>query len=158
MIGTPAREGTTSPCTTPKSASDARTSASIERSTPKSASISGDHVRAVRSINNVREALDASVRNSPPSTPPVKTHSSQESTVAKAGTRAPSARPRSSIQCIFVAEKYESRTSPVVSRTAAPCPSSSRRWHISLVRRSCQTMARWSGSPLSRSKPTVVSR
>ncbi len=73
----------------------------------------------------MRDALEASVaEDCPPSTPPLRTHSSQASTVASAGARAASASPRSKIQRILVAEKYGSSTRPVVSRTGVVAPRS----------------------------------
>ena len=41
---------------------------------------------------------------------------------------------------------------------ALPTPSALRRAHSSAVRRSCQTIARWIGSPVARSQTTTVSR
>ncbi len=157
-MGTPASGATTSPLTTPKFDADGSMVASMVASTPKRASISADQSRETRSINSVRDALDASVRKTPPSTPPVRIQSSHESTVAKLALVALSATPWSSIHFILVAEKYESRTRPVVARTAEACPSLSSSRQRSAVRRSCHTMARWRGWPFSRSKPTVVSR
>ena len=73
-----------------------------------------DQLRVARSINIVREAFDGSVANVPPSTPPLSHQSSQVSIVARLGVAASSSAPWSRSQRIFVAEKYESSTRPVV--------------------------------------------
>ena len=58
----------------------------------------------------------------------------------------------------MLAEKYGSSRSPVRSRTIGSTPSRFSDSVNSAVRRSCQTMAGCSGSPVSRSQTTVVSR
>ena len=108
----------------------------------------------------VREALLTSVTCC---APPVSFQISQVSMVPKA-----SSRPRrasrapgtwSSSQRILLAEKYASMSRPVFCwmsrgrrRRAFSCSQNS------AVRRSCQTIAWWIGSPVSRSQTTVVSR
>ena len=54
----------------------------------------------------------------------------------------------SRIQRILVPEKYGSSRSPVRRRTRSSAPSLRSLAHAGAVRRSCQTMARWIGSPL----------
>ena len=61
---------------------------------------------------------------------------------------------RRRIHSSFVAEKYGSGTRPVRARTRSAGSSAQR----SAVRRSCQTMAGWTGRPVRRSHTTVVSR
>ena len=107
----------------------------------------------------VREALVTSVTCSPCC---VRFQTSQLSTVPKASlpwlarSRAPGT--LSSIQRILVAEKYESIGKPVFSRTMASRPRSFSSSQKSAVRRSCQTMALYTGRPVSRSQTMVVSR
>ena len=59
---------------------------------------------------------------------------------------------------IFVAEKYGSRSSPVRSATFFSNPSAESRRQMSVVRRSCQTMAGPRGWPVFLSQNTAVSR
>jgi len=61
-------------------------------------------------------------------------------------------------QAILVAEKYGSSRRPVFAVISGSWPAALRAWHVSAVRRSCQTMALWSGLPVSRSQTTTVSR
>ena len=75
---------------------------------------------------------------------------------ASAWPRSPST--WSSIQRSFVALKYGSSTSPVVSRTRVSSPRALSSAHMSAVRRSCQTIARSTGSPVARFHTAVVSR
>ena len=49
-------------------------------------------------------------------------------------------------------------TSPVLSRTRCSCPSLLSRAQVSVVRRSCHTIAWWSARPERRSHAAVVSR
>ena len=46
----------------------------------------------------------------------------------------------------------------MVALTLTSCPPSRSAAHLPLVRRSCQTMARWIGRPVARSHTSVVSR
>ena len=64
----------------------------------------------------------------------------------------------SSIQRIFVAEKYGSTIRPVRDQMSSASPASLIPLQISAVRWSCQTMAFESGLPVDRSQMTVVSR
>ncbi len=59
---------------------------------------------------------------------------------------------------ILVPEKYGSITSPVRSRTSSSWPASRSSSQRAAVRRSCQTSALWTGSPVSGSQATTVSR
>src|SRR5579863_1306183 len=115
----------TAPLTTPKVDSDGWMVASIAGSTPNSVVIDADHCNVARSINIVREAFEASVAKTPPSTPPLNHHTNQESTVAKLGELRWSMWPPSRNQCILDAEKYGSSTSPVVERTDGVSPRAS---------------------------------
>ena len=79
-----------------------------------------------------------------------------------ASARARASSTSSRIQAILVAEKYGSSSKPVlpcsqasVSGLPLALASSAQR---GAVRRSCQTMALWIGSPVARSHTTVVSR
>ena len=63
-----------------------------------------------------------------------------------ARARAPATLSR--IHAILVPEKYGSSSSPVRSRTRRSAPSLRSLAHAGAVRRSCQTMARWIGSPV----------
>ena len=107
----------------------------------------------------VREALLTSVACT---WPPVSFHSSQLSMVPKA--RSPWAAAMcapltwSSSQRILVAEKYASSTRPVLCWICSAWPCSRNCAHSGSPRRSCQTMARWMGSPVRRFHSTVVSR
>ena len=49
-------------------------------------------------------------------------------------------------------------TRPVRSRTSGSCPAARSSSQRSAVRRSCQTSARWIGSPVAGSQATTVSR
>lgn len=84
---------------------------------PNSSQSSSDQRRTTMSKSMVREALVASVANTPPVRPPVRFHSTHESTVPRARSPVGGTPPSPSSQCILVAEKYGSRTSPVRSRT-----------------------------------------
>ena len=59
---------------------------------------------------------------------------------------------------IFVPEKYGSMTSPVRSLISCSCPCSRSSSQRAAVRRSCQTSAWWTGSPVFGSQATTVSR
>ena len=114
--------------------------------TSKSWSSSGSQALARRSMSSVRLALLTSVTWA---APPVSFQTSQVSMVPNAAapesafSRAPRTLRRS--QASLVAEKYGSSTRPVFSRNRASWPAALRRAHSSVVRRSCQTMAWWSG-------------
>jgi hypothetical protein len=107
----------------------------------------------------VRDALLASVTCT---LPLVSFHTSHESTVPKAS------RPAFAIafapvtfwriHVSLVAEKYASRTRPVLRRITRSSFRARRRSQSAAVRRSCQTIALQIGFPLSRSHTTVVSR
>ncbi len=99
----------------------------------------------------VREALVRSV-----AWRPVSLNTSHESIVPKTASRAASTL-RSS-HSTLVPEKYGSSTSPVRSRTRGSCPASRNSSQRAAVRRSCQTSALWTGSPVSGSHATTVSR
>ena len=107
----------------------------------------------------VRDALLTSVTWT---RPPVSCQTSQESIVpnaslpASAFVRAPGMLSR--IQASLVPEKYASMTSPVRCRTRLSKPSAFSASQRSAVRRSCQTIALQTGSPVCRSQTTVVSR
>ena len=126
-MGTPASSGTTSALTVAKLVVEGRMSASMDAGTSKSEVIALDQSSVSRSINIVREALEGSVRNTPPSLAPLSHQSSHVSIVQRLGDVAWSSTPESSSHFILVAEKYESRTSPVVARTSSPCPPCSSR-------------------------------
>ena len=64
----------------------------------------------------------------------------------------------SSSQRSFVPEKYASMRRPVLSVTTGPRPSAFSRSQRGAVRRHCQTMALWTGSPVRASHSMVVSR
>ncbi len=64
----------------------------------------------------------------------------------------------SSSQASLVAEKYGSSRRPVRACTSGSAPSARSRSQAAAVRRSCQTMARWTGAPVARSHTTTVSR
>ncbi len=97
----------------------------------------------------VRDAFDTSVACT---APPVSFHTSHVSTVPNAS---PSAEPVSRrIHSSLVAEKYGSAVRPVRVRIVSAGSARQR----SAVRRSCQTTAGYTGSPLRRSQTTVVSR
>ena len=93
--------------------------------------------------------------------PLVRFQISQVSTVPKriSPRRALSRTPGtcSRIQAILVALKYASGTSPVRSRIRLSYPSAFSCSIISEVRRHCQTMALYTGSPVLRSQHMVVS-
>ena len=93
----------------------------------------------------VRLALEGSVAST---SPPVRFHSSQVSTVPDAQLRpdrhAAAALPAGvSSHSIFVPLKYGSSTSPVRWRTSGRWPAAASASQRAAVRRSCQTMARW---------------
>ncbi len=107
----------------------------------------------------VRDALLGSVTCT---RPPVRFHTSHESTVPNASlpafalARAPGTL-RSS-HSSFVPEKYASTTSPVLRLISGASPRAFNRSHAAAVRRSCHTIAWCTGSPVARSQTTVVSR
>ena len=112
---------------------------------------SGSQRRSRMSNSSVRDAFERSVACSP-----VSLKTSQESIVPNAASGGTS--PSRISHSIFVPEKYGSSTSPVRSRTSGSCPASRSSSQRRAVRRSCQTIARWSGSPVPRSQATTVSR
>ena len=123
------------------------------RGTPNRSSSSSSHCSAWMLNSIVREALVTSVTCSRPL---VSFQISQVSIVPKA-SRPASARARapgtlSRIQRILLAEKYASMSSPVFRWISGAAPSAFSRSQKSAVRRSCQTMALWIGSPVSRSQ------
>ena len=109
------------------------------------------------SSSSVRDALPGSVANSP-----VSLNSSHASTVPNTArpSRALPASPSTlrSSHSIFVAEKYGSSIRPVFARIASSSPASRSSPQRAAVRRSCQTSARCSGSPVDGSQQTTVSR
>jgi hypothetical protein len=88
--------------------------------------------------------------------PPVSCQRSQVSTVPNASSpcaaRARSSGWASSSHAILVPEKYASSTSPVRARTSGSRPSARRRSQSGAERRHCQTIARWTGTPVRRSR------
>ena len=121
--------------------------------------MSSSQVPVFRLKSSVREALLGSVACT---RPPVNCHSNQLSTVPKANSPR-SARNRapgtwSSNHASLVPEKYESSTKPVLAAIPGAWPAARRASQNPLVRRSCQTMAGATGSPVWRSHSTVVSR
>ena len=96
-------------------------------------------------MNIVRDALVTSVTCTPPSTPPVRFHNTQQSVLpnnrspASAFSRAPSTFSR--IQTIFVPEKYVASGSPTFCLNRSTPPSAASRSTMAWVRVSCQTMA-----------------
>gem|GEM_PF-5129219 len=145
--------------TSPNTSEFDRTSGNIAREMPKSFNISSSHSPVRRLSNNVRDALVTSVACT---RRPVNCHNNQQSTVpnsnfpASARDRAPAT--LSKIHRIFVAEKYGSSRNPVRSATNASTPSRFSRAQKSAVRRSCHTIALYTGRPDSRSHTMVVSR
>ena len=132
-----------------------RTRCGMDRSRHSSAS----QVPVRRSMSIVRDALLTSVTCC---RPPVSFQTSQESTVpaasrpAAAFFRAPGTWSRS--QRSLDPEKYGSRTRPVFRRMTRSWPATRSRCIAAAVRRSCQTIARCTGRPVSRSQRTTVSR
>ena len=124
---------------------------------PKSSSSSGSQAPLAMSISSVRDALEGSVACSP-----VSLKSIHESTVPNTArpSRARSASPSTlrSSHSILVAEKYGSSISPVRSRMRSSSPASRSSSQRPAVRRSCQTSAWCSGSPVEGSQQTTVSR
>ena len=120
---------------------------------------SGSHAPVRRFISIVRDALLTSVTWR---RPPVSRCTSQESTVPAASSprraRARAPGTRSSSQASFEAEKYGSRRSPVLRRTISSPPLLRIFSRAPAVRRSCHTMALWTGRPVARSQRTIVSR
>ena len=112
------------------------------------------------SNSDVRLALVASVAWT---APPVSRHSRKQSIVPQASS------PRSA-RCPRAWRHYRGsrrswsprnrdRAAARFARGPAPRrPCAFRRAHSSAVRRSCQTIARWIGSPVARSQTTIVSR
>src|SRR5574340_804862 len=86
--------------------------------------------------------------------PPESFQSSQLSTVPNASSPCAAAMCApltwSSNQRSLVPEKYGSTTNPVEARICSACPASRSAAHSGSVRLSCQTIARWIGSPLRR--------
>ncbi len=120
---------------------------------------SASHAPLWMSNSKVREALLASVAWT---LPPVSRHSRKLSIVPKASSprsaRARTPSTSSRIHLSLVPEKYGSRIRPVRSRTSGSLPSALSCAHKAAVRRSCQTIALWTGSPVLRSHTTTVSR
>ena len=112
---------------------------------PKNESSSSSQSRVSRFISIVRLALVGSVTWTPPSTPPVRFHSSQVSVLPKtaspasAASRTPSTLSR--IHWILPPEKYVAGGSPALRRMTSPLPSRSSAVAMRSVRVSCQTMA-----------------
>src|SRR5258706_1600611 len=143
----------------PKACADGWMSGRIACGTRSRRSSSASHSPVLMSNSIVREAFDGSVTCV---RLPVSCQMSQVSTVPKASSPR-SARARapgtwSRIQAILVPLKYGSTTSPVFERISASAPSCFSSLHKDEVRRSCQTMALWIGSPVCRSQTMVVSR
>jgi len=96
-------------------------------------------------MNIVRLAFVTSVACTPPSTPPVRFQSTQESVVpnsswpASAFSRAPGTFSR--IHTIFVPEKYVASGRPTLALKRSTPPSAASRSTIDWVRVSCQTIA-----------------
>ena len=143
---------------TPNRPLEGRTSGRALAGTPNRSSSSSDHANERMSNSIVRLALDGSVANTPPSTPPVRFHSTHASMVPTARSGVTATPPSPSNHSTLVAEKYGSRTSPVVARTIGSAPSARRASQRAAVRRSCHTMARCRGWPVRRSHATTVSR
>src|SRR5205807_8681732 len=126
----------------PYTSLDDETAGSTERGTPNKSSSSSSQspVRRLNSI--VRDALLGSVTCT---RPPVRFHTSHESTVPKASlpafafARAPGTL-RSSHSSL-VPEKYASTTRPVLRLINGVSPRALSRSHAAAVRRSCHTMA-----------------
>mmetsp|Transcript_32599 Transcript_32599/g.77062 ORF Transcript_32599/g.77062 Transcript_32599/m.77062 type:complete len:221 (-) Transcript_32599:103-765(-) len=163
------------PCSVPPSATSPSTSALdvISGRAPRTAPspsvsmVSSCHCAAARSIIKVREALVTSVtwRVVPPTplAPPVRFHTSHESTVPTSAVPARSPSRTSGTfsmsQRSLDALKYVEMGRPVTPRTASCPPSSARSaCTTSLVRPSCQSIASYSGAPVRLSQTTVVSR
>ena len=128
-----------------------RGSGSEPGSTPSRSHSSSSQRRSRMSNRSVRDAFVKSVACSP-----VSLKTSQESIVPNAASRGTP--PSLMSHSIFVPEKYGSSTRPVRSRTSGSWPASRSSSQRRAVRRSCQTIARCSGSPVSRSHATTVSR
>ena len=125
----------------------------------KSASSSESHAAVRTFMSIVLEALLTSVTCS---RPPVSLKISQLSIVPAANSPAaarawPSGICRK-IQCSLLAEKYGSSSRPVRCWIRTSFPPWWRALTYSAVRRSCHTMARWTGLPDFRSQTTIVSR
>ena len=132
---------------------DGTTCGSESMLTPNIAHISGLQRKVRMSNSMVRDALETSVANA---APPVRRWMRNASIVAKAKSGLLPISVLCNNHSIFEPEKYGSSTNPVVERTTDNwSPSMSQR---AAVRRSCQTIARWSGSPVRRLKATTVSR
>src|SRR5258706_486433 len=143
----------------PKACADGWMSGRIACGTRSRRSSSASHSPVLMSNSIVREAFDGSVTCV---RLPVSCQMSQVSTVPKASSPR-SARARapgtwSRIQAILVPLKYGSTTSPVFERISASAPCCFSLLHKEEVRRSCQTIALWIGSPVCRSQTMVVSR
>src|SRR6185312_1329805 len=131
----------------------------IDRGTSSSASNSSSHSRVWMLNSMVREAFVASVTCVWPC---VSFQISQLSTVPKANLPA-SARSLApltffKIQLTLLPEKYASGNNPVLAWIISTWPPLRRPSQNSAVRRSCHTIALYTGSPVSRSHTTVVSR
>ena len=156
MIGRPSGRKS-SPWVRPNSPALGKISGNNPIGTPKKWHKSSPQLSVRRSIKSVRDAFVASVTWR---RPPVRCHSKKLSTVPAASSplfaRARAFGMWSSIQAIFVAEKYGSSTSPVFSESQER--RSRCRSQKSAVRRSCQTRAGPIALPLARSQTIVVSR
>ena len=128
--------------------------------TPKRSHSSSDHRRTTMSKSRVREALVASVANTPPSAPPVRFHSTQESTVPRAET---AVRSRQPALVAAATASWWPRSRGRGPGRSAPGPAGGGRPRSSARRRPrCGGPARrWPGargSPVRRSQATTVSR
>ncbi len=130
----------------PTRVSASTTSGSGSPVRPKASSAAGDQSTVSRSRSWVRPAVAASVTKAP-----VSRCTSQASLVVTTPCRVRWRR----IQAILGAAKYGSRGSPVRSCNAGACGASS--VQSCSVRRSCQTIAAVSGSPLAGSQARTVS-
>ena len=154
-MGPPSRLG----AVVPNSDAQSRTSGSMFIGTSKMRQISPSQLPLRMSYSIVRAALVASVAWVLPS---VNFHSKKLSTVPNrrspflALARAPST--LSKIHLILVAEKYGSKSKPVLCVVVGSKPSAFKELHISEVRRSCHTMALYTGFPVILSQTMVVSR
>ena len=122
----------------------------MEGSTEKRRSNSASHVPRSRSTSIVRDAF---VRSMTCAAPPVRFQAIQLSTVPNASSACERST-RSRIHSSLLAEKYGSHTRPVRSRTSSAGSAA----HRAAVRRSCQTIAGYTGRPVARSHTIVVSR
>src|SRR5690606_12227896 len=130
----------------PKSAHDSFTSGNMPAGMSSSCNMRLSHCKDLMLYNMVREALVTSVtcdfrfvmfQISQVSIVP-NSNSPREAFSLACGTL-------SSIHFIFVAEKYESITKPVCSRTYVPSPIETISSQMEAVRLSCHTMALYTG-------------